>query len=156
MTFTLSLKNAKPFPAGAYFIRWTRTGDDGKRQEGKSELSAERPLVVKTSLDEPGFVRLTAEVVDAQGKLYHKKLNVDASTPEGKRALNRWGNLGRGPVFGVDFGDERRCFGELSQDEGIFQVFVKLEQGPHSLKTVMVDGVETKLESDMFAATKQA
>ena len=28
--------------------------------------------------------------------------------------------------------------------------------GGHSLKTVMVDGVETKLESDMFAATKQA
>ena len=32
-------------------------------------------------------------------------------------------NLGRDPVCGDNFGAERRCFGELSQDEGIFQVF---------------------------------
>ena len=89
MTFTLTLKNAKPFPAGAYEIRWTRTGDDGQKQEGKAPLSAETPLVVKTSLDKPGFVRLVAEVYDAKGKLYRKQLHVDPKTPEGKRALNR-------------------------------------------------------------------
>ena len=90
MTFTLTLKNAKPFPAGAYEIRWTRTGDDGQKQEGKAPLSAETPLVVKTSLDKPGFVRIVAEVYDAKGKLYRKQLHVDPKTPEGKRALNRW------------------------------------------------------------------
>lgn len=90
MTFTLTLKNAKPFPAGTYFINWKRTGDDGKRQEGKAELSAEKPLTIKTSLAEPGFVRIEAVVVDAKGKQYRKQLHVDANTPEGKRALNRW------------------------------------------------------------------
>ena len=54
MTFTLALKNAKPFPAGSYFINWTRTGDDGKTESGKAELSAEKPLVVQTSIDRPG------------------------------------------------------------------------------------------------------
>ena len=90
MKFTLALKNAKPFPAGAYFIKWTRTGDDGVRQEGKAELSAESPLVLQTSIDRPGFVRIVAVVVDAAGKAYAKSLNVDAATPEGRAALNRW------------------------------------------------------------------
>jgi len=90
MTFTLTLKKAKPFPKGAYFVKWTRTGDDGKTDSGKEELSAENPLVVKTSIDRPGFVRLLAEVVDANGKAYRKQLHVDGSTPEGKKALNRW------------------------------------------------------------------
>ncbi|MBR4653694.1 MAG: acetylxylan esterase [Kiritimatiellae bacterium] len=90
MTFTLALKRANPFPAGTYFIKWTRTGDDGLKDEGKVELSAEKPLVVKTSIAKPGFVRLLAVVVDAAGKPYRKQLHVDPNTPEGKRALNRW------------------------------------------------------------------
>ena len=90
MTFTLTLKNAKPFPAGAYFINWTRTGDDGKHDAGKAELSIEKPLTIQTSLAEPGFVRIQAVVVDAKGAQYRKVLHVDANTPEGKRALNRW------------------------------------------------------------------
>ena len=90
MTFTLSLKNAKPFPAGSYFVKWTRTGDDGVRQEGKAELSAEKPIVLQTSIDRPGFVRIVAVVVDAAGKAFQKTLDVDATTPEGRAALNRW------------------------------------------------------------------
>ena len=90
MTFTLTLKNAKPFPAGAYFIKWRRTGDDGVKKEGKAELSAEKPLVLQTSIDRPGFVRIEAVVEDAAGKAYKKALHVDATTPEGKRAMNRW------------------------------------------------------------------
>ncbi len=90
MTFTLTLKNAKPFPAGAYFIKWKRIGDDGVRQSGKAELSAENPLVLTTSIDRPGFVRILAEVVDADGKTYRKELHVDSTTPEGKAAMNRW------------------------------------------------------------------
>lgn len=90
MTFTLALKNAKPFPAGTYYIKWFRTGDDGVKQEGKAELSAERPLVLQTSLDRPGFVRIEAFVVDANDNKYKKELHVDATTPEGREALNRW------------------------------------------------------------------
>ena len=90
MTFTLALKNAKPFPAGTYYIKWFRTGDDGVKQEGKAELSAERPLVLQTSLVRPGFVRIEAFVVDANDNKYKKELHVDATTPEGREALNRW------------------------------------------------------------------
>ena len=90
MTFTLALKNAKPFPAGSYFIDWKRTGDDGVGESGRAELSAEKPLVLKTSMDSPGFVRILAVVVDAEGKAYKKSLHVDATTPEGKAAMNRW------------------------------------------------------------------
>ena len=90
MTFTLALKNAKPFPAGSYFISWKRTGDDGVSKSGKAELFAEKPLVLQTSIDRPGFVRIEAVVVDASGKPYKKSLHVDATTPEGKAAMNRW------------------------------------------------------------------
>ena len=46
-------------------IRWKRTGDDGKVEQG--EATADAPVVVKTSLYRPGFVRLVAELVDASG-----------------------------------------------------------------------------------------
>ena len=82
MTFTLSLKRAKPFPRGAYFVKWKRTGDDGRTESGTEELFAEKPLVVKTSIDRPGFVRLLAEVVDASGKIYSKRPHVDGSAPK--------------------------------------------------------------------------
>ena len=47
-------------------IRWKRTGDDGKVEQG--EETADAPVVVKTSLYRPGFVRLVAELIDASGK----------------------------------------------------------------------------------------
>jgi len=47
-------------------IRWKRTGDDGKVQQGEAKANA--PVIVKTSLYRPGFVRLVAELVDASGK----------------------------------------------------------------------------------------
>ena len=53
MTFTLS-------PQGGDAVRWTRTGDDGKEENG--EAKADAPVTVKTSLDRPGFVRLVAEL----------------------------------------------------------------------------------------------
>ena len=39
MTFTLALKKAKPFPAGTFFVKWTRSGDDGKTTSGKEEIA---------------------------------------------------------------------------------------------------------------------
>ena len=71
MTFTLALQGAKPFAEGAYFIQWRRSGDDGVVEEGKE--SASKPFVYRTKTDKPGFVRLTAYVVDKDGKRYEKK-----------------------------------------------------------------------------------
>lgn len=91
MTFTLTLQGAEAFAEGAYFVKWTRTGDDGQKEEGRVDAT-KLPLVVKTKLDRPGFVRLLASVVDAKGKEYKKsfKGKVDPKTPEGKKALNAW------------------------------------------------------------------
>ena len=77
MTFTLALQGAKPFAEGAYFIQWKRWGDDGVVEEGKAPASIQKPFVYRTKTDKPGFVRLTAYVVDKDGKRYeHKKKRV--------------------------------------------------------------------------------
>ena len=47
--------------------RWTRTGDDGKKESGEWDVS--KPFFYTTSLNRPGFVRLQADVLDADGKV---------------------------------------------------------------------------------------
>jgi cephalosporin-C deacetylase-like acetyl esterase len=66
MVFTLRLeKNGQPV-AGTR-LAWTRTGDDGLSEKGEVVSSAE-PLVVTTSTAKPGFVRILATALDAEGK----------------------------------------------------------------------------------------
>ncbi|MBR2838468.1 MAG: acetylxylan esterase [Kiritimatiellae bacterium] len=59
IAFTLTARGGKR-------VLWERTGDDGKAEKG--EASAGAPVVVKTSLDRPGFVRLVARLVDESGR----------------------------------------------------------------------------------------
>ncbi len=59
MVFTLKAQ-------GGSKVRWERTGDDGKAEKG--EASAAAPVVVRTSLDRPGFVRVVALLLDESGK----------------------------------------------------------------------------------------
>jgi len=99
MTFTLSLQGAKDFPAGEYFISWARTGDDGKTEEGREPASLSEPLVIKTSLDSPGFVRLHAWVEDKSGNVYRKSFRGDPNTPEGKKALNAFERMDKRVFF---------------------------------------------------------
>ena len=98
MTFTLSLQGAETFGEGEYFVKWTRTGDDGKSESGKVDAKT-LPLVVKTKLDQPGFVRLEAFVVDAKGAQYKKAFLGDPNTPEGKKALNAFERKDRRVFF---------------------------------------------------------
>ena len=66
--FTLTLTNAD-MPAGAaYFVKWTRTGDDGVRDAGREPIANGGSFHIRTSLARPGFVRIEATVVDAAGK----------------------------------------------------------------------------------------
>ena len=66
--FTVTLTNAE-IPADAqYFVKWTRTGDDGKKESGKEPIANNGSFHIKTALAKPGFVRIEAKVVDAQGK----------------------------------------------------------------------------------------
>ena len=74
MAFTLKIEGAKgELPPDAFFVKWTRTGDDGKTETGKVAASLTEPFTVKTRLDQPGFVRLEAEVVDRAGRRVPKK-----------------------------------------------------------------------------------
>lgn len=88
MTFTLTLTGVEGvLPEGGYFLDWKRSDDYGKTENGRVPLTG-KPFVYKTSLDKPGFVRLEAYVVDADGRRYVKKFTGDSTTPEGKKAMN--------------------------------------------------------------------
>ena len=72
MAFTLQLADlGQPIPKGSR-IFWRRTGDDGQTVTG-SVAAVEAPVIVTTSLAKPGFVRLRAELTDANGKRYERK-----------------------------------------------------------------------------------
>lgn len=65
--FSMNYGNQPP-PAKPYFVKWIRTGDDGKRENGQTEISQGKPVVVTTRLDRPGFVRLQAWLLDDKGR----------------------------------------------------------------------------------------
>ena len=68
MVFTLELTGAKDVPAGRYYVDWERTGDDGQSAKGEIPLPMSGPWRYETSLDRPGFVRLSAFVKDRAAK----------------------------------------------------------------------------------------
>ena len=106
MVFTVTPKNLEgAVPAGEYFLDWKRTDDHGKVESGKAPLTGE-PFIYKTKLDKAGFVRLEVYVVDKSGNRYMKKFTGDATTPEGKRAMNAFERTKKAVFFdggaGVD------------------------------------------------------
>ena len=111
MVFTLSLEDVEgTIPAGEYFLDWKRSGDDGLVETGKVAVTG-APFVYATKLGKPGFVRLQAEVVDKAGKTYVKTFTGDATTPEGKAAMNRFERQRKDVFFdggaGVEIGTLR-------------------------------------------------
>lgn len=48
---------------GQLFLLWTSQGEDGKNLSGVSPISVSRPAYVRTSLQRPGFVHVTAKVI---------------------------------------------------------------------------------------------
>ena len=90
IVFTLSVCGLDgDIPDGEYSLWWKKSDDFGSVEEGKVPLSRE-PFKYETSLPKPGFVRLEAYVVDKEGRRIEKKFTGDATTPEGKRAMNRF------------------------------------------------------------------
>lgn len=67
----LGITNA--IPAGKYFYKWKRTGDDGAVEEGLEPLT-KAPFSYTTKLAQPGFVRFSAKVVTADGRPFQKKV----------------------------------------------------------------------------------
>lgn len=72
--FTLTFAGmTNAIPAGKYFYKWKRTGDDGAVEEGREELS-KKALEYVTKLEKPGFVRFSAQIFTADDKPFLKKL----------------------------------------------------------------------------------
>lgn len=74
---------------GEYSLEWILSDDFGRNESGRVPFSTE-PFTFRTNLDQPGFVRLQAYVLDKDGKRYVKKFTGDSTTPEGREAMNRF------------------------------------------------------------------
>ena len=103
IVFTIEPQGVKgEIPAGAYSLKWERSGDDGISEKGTEPFTG-KPFVYKTSIAKPGFVRLFAEVVDASSGMPFKrrvrKFTGDPNTPEGRRALKRLKKIKRTVFF---------------------------------------------------------
>ena len=106
MVFTIAPQGIDgAIPEGEYFLDWKRTDDFGGMENGRIPFTG-KPFVYKTSLGKAGFVRLEAYVVDKTGRRYVKKFTGDASTPEGRAAMNRFERAKKNVFFdggaGVD------------------------------------------------------
>ena len=66
MTFTFGLGGFEGLAAASCTFDWTRAGDDGKIERGRAP--ADRPLVLTTSLDRPGFVWYRLVLRDKAGE----------------------------------------------------------------------------------------
>ena len=61
-------------PKKPCFVRWVRTGDDGKRETGMVELVPGKSAIVRTSLATPGFVRMQAELTNHKRVVLRQKV----------------------------------------------------------------------------------
>lgn len=76
MKFTVSVDfGDQPEPTKPCFLEWVRTGDDGKTLSGKAPVAPGKPVVIKTSLDQPGFVRIEAWLANEKGQKIQKRNN---------------------------------------------------------------------------------
>ena len=110
MVFRLTIEDLDGrLPNGQYFLDWKRTGDDGVVDNGRIPLNGSpQPFVYRTKIAKPGFVRLQASVVDKTGAKYIRQFLGDATTPEGRAAMNRFERQKKSVFFdggaGADIG----------------------------------------------------
>lgn len=67
MVFSVSLMDEST-PVAGKKLKWTRSGDDGKTENGDAVSSATEPLKITTALSQPGFVRIEVWVLDENEK----------------------------------------------------------------------------------------
>ena len=89
IVFTLSLQGADAFSSDEYFVRWSRTGDDGLEESGSVDAK-DLPLVVRTKLGQPGFVRLTVNVYVNGVKLEGKTEKYDGGAGADIWNMTEW------------------------------------------------------------------
>lgn len=90
MVFTLTPMGLDgDVPEGEYLFSVKRSDDFTYGAEEKFPFDG-KPFVYKTKIDRPGFVRIEAYVVDKKGKRVKKQFIGDATTPEGRKAMNKF------------------------------------------------------------------
>jgi cephalosporin-C deacetylase-like acetyl esterase len=68
MKFTFSVNKLAQNPVeGKLFMKWKRSGDDGKVEQGRNEISTGQAITLATTIDRPGFVRIEASLEDEAG-----------------------------------------------------------------------------------------
>ena len=94
-------------PEGQYMYKWERSDDYGNFQNGTVPFDG-KPFVYRTTLDKPGFVRLYVNIIGPDGQVVRRRFNGDATTPEGRAAMNKFEKPGKfiffdgGAGFDVD------------------------------------------------------
>lgn len=66
MTFTIQLLDAGK-PIVGKTLRWTCSGDDKKTASGEAKSSETEPLVIKSSIEKPGFVHVEIAILNEDG-----------------------------------------------------------------------------------------
>ena len=68
MKFSFSVNKLVQTPVeGKLFLKWKRSGDDGKVEQGRTEIAEDKAVSLVTSIDRPGFVRIEASLEDEAG-----------------------------------------------------------------------------------------
>ena len=129
-------------PEGEYFLDWKRSDDFGGFEKGREPFTG-KPFVYKGSLGKPGFVRLEAYVVDKNGKRYVKKYTGDTSTPEGRRAMNKFERAKRNVFFDGGAGVEIDKL-TTHPEPGDFDAFWAKQYKRLDLVPIKADKVEVK------------
>ena len=142
MVFTLSFEDVEgKIPEGEYVLRWKRSGDDGVVDSGEAPVT-DKPFVYETKIDKPGFVRLQANVVDKGGKRFMRKFTGDATTPEGKAAMNRFEMQPRELLFdggaGAEIGSLKAEPEPADFDAFWAGQFARLDKVPMKAETVEI------------------
>ncbi len=127
--------------AGEYFLDWNRSGDDGIKDKGRLPFDGKTPVVFTNRLDAPGFFRLFAKVVDKEGKPFQKHFTGDASTPEGKKAMNEFERARKDIFFDGGAGAEIEKLTSYPEPEN-FDAFWEGQWKRLSLIPIKADRVE--------------
>ena len=143
IVFTLTMQGLDGAPpAGEYFLDWKRSGDDAVCATGRIDLAA-CPFVYETTIDRPGFVRLQAKVVGKDGKPFKKRYTGDATTPEGKKAMNAFEKKNREVFFDGSAGAEVATLRTEPEPEDFDafwkKQFARLDRVPLKAETVELE-----------------
>lgn len=143
MTFTVTTDFSGQKPTQDYFLVWSRSGDDGKTDKGRTRVT-EEPLTIKTSLDKPGFVRIIAKLTDKDGnELYTKGLW------NNKTAISFEGGAGVQPEMLTAGAEEPQDFDAFWQKQKARLAAVPLK---YEMKRVELKP-GTNLKSEVYAVT---